>query len=356
MYLDRFQNLRSLVRTRVSENRSDRLRMHRNEKINNWPKELRKDILGTLPDSFLQRYPNHGPFYNKLSEFLGLPENRFVVTSGIDEAAKSLLFLCCAPGDNYVAVWPGYAMYGVYGQMVGANMTSITYDPHNYMNPSELLKLFPEDCKLAFIPNPSQPVENYFPLKDMRYIAKECAERNILLAIDEAYHFFGSDTAVPLTDEFDNVVVLRTFSKAFGAAGLRLGYVIGSELSLAPLAAFRIAHEANGFGYHVGEKLLAHFEDHVSHSIADVCEGRDFFREQCLNNKLKAWGSFGNFVLVEFDSKNQADVIVQGLEECDIVVRGNLPGKLEKSIMITCGPIATMRQIFDLVRDFIGKG
>ena len=356
MYLDRFQHLNIFKRTRVPELSSGVLRMHRNEKITNWPEALRKEILGTLPDNFLQCYPNHRPFYRRLSEFLDLPETRFVVTSGIDEAAKNLLILCCAPGDKYAAVWPGYAMYKVYGEMLRASMTPISYDPHHFMSPEELLATIPEGCKLLFLPNPSQPVENYFSPEDMRHIAQSCAKRDILFAVDEAYHFFGSETAIPLTNEFENVLVLRTFSKAFGSGCLRLGYVVGSEKGLAPFAAFRIAHEANALTYHVGSILLDYYDDFVIQSIAEICEGRNFFREQCLADGLNAWGRFSNFVLAEFDTKETADTVTRWLETNNIFVRGYQQGKLEKTIMVTCGPIDTMRRVSGLIREMIGKG
>jgi histidinol-phosphate/aromatic aminotransferase/cobyric acid decarboxylase-like protein len=329
--------------------------LHRNEKIDNWPKELYEEIFGDLPDNFLQCYPNHRPFYERLSKFVGVPENRFVVTSGIDEAAKTLLTLNCAPGDNYAAVWPGYAMYKVYGEMLGAKMAPINYDPYNYLSPEALLESLPKNCKLLFLPNPSQPVENYYPPNELRQIALGCKEKDILLAVDEAYHFFGSESALPLTEEFDNVLVLRTFSKAFGGGSLRLGYVIGSEKGIAPVSAIRLAHEANGLTYHVGSKLLDHYDSYISESIAHVCEGRDFFRDQCTAFGLSAWGQVGNYVLVDFGSKERADLITDELDKNDVLVRGRQPNNLESCIMITCGPIYIMENVFHLIQKILAK-
>ena len=70
----------------------------------------------------------------------------------------------------------------------------------------------------------------------------------------------------------------------------------------------------------------------------------------------EAWGSFGNFVLIEFDTKKVADKVTEGLGDSNIIVRGNLSGLLEKSIMVTCGPIASMRRVSKLIKEITGKG
>lgn len=353
MYLKRFQNLYDFKRTRVPEPRSEALRLHRNEKPDNWPREFLDKIFATVPDNFLQCYPNHRPFYSKLSKFLGLPEDRFIVTSGIDEAVKSLLTLCCGPGDSYAAVWPGYAMYLIYGRILGAEMAAIEYDPNRFMPPSEVLGRTPLGAKVLFLPNPSQPVENCFNLDQLREIATGCAERDILFAVDEAYHFFGAVSAAPLTEEFDNVIVMRTFSKAFGGGALRLGYVIGSKRSLAPLAAFRLAHEANAITYHIASALLSHFDTYVEQSIDAICRGRDYFREQCLEYGLRTWGEVSNNVLVDMGTSDKARKVGEGLDKKDILVRGGYPKPLDHCIMVTCGPPEMMKTVFDGMRDIL---
>jgi histidinol-phosphate/aromatic aminotransferase/cobyric acid decarboxylase-like protein len=329
--------------------------MFRNEKTDDWPEEFRRLIFDTLPSNILQCYPDHKPFYEKLSKFLGLPETRFVVTSGIDEAAKSLLTLFCEPGDKYAAVFPGYAMYKVYGEILGAEMTAISYDPDNFMSPEELLAKLPVECKVLFLPNPSQPVENYFLSDPLRKIAALCNERGILLAVDEAYHFFGAASAIPLTDEFDNVIILRTFSKAFGGGGLRLGYAVGSENSIASLAAFRLGYEANAITYHIGKTLLDHFDDYVKESIQKVCEGRDYFREQCQSKNIKAWGRVSNFVLLKFESPEQKEKVIKGLDNRNILVRGGYPIPLACHLMVTCGPVYQMEKVFKGITDTLSE-
>ncbi|MGY9004075.1 MAG: aminotransferase class I/II-fold pyridoxal phosphate-dependent enzyme, partial [Rhodospirillales bacterium] len=189
-----------------------------------WPPELLDKIYASAPADTLQQYPDPQPFYQELAAFLNVKPEELLFTSGIDEAIRSILMLYCEPGDGIVVTAPGYAMYQVYSQIFQINMTPVHFSPDYFLPPEELLLKIPDGTKAVFLANPSQPVENCYNLEEIRIIANFCAERDILCVIDEAYHYFGAETAIPLIHEFPNFLVLRSFSKAFGAAALRLGY------------------------------------------------------------------------------------------------------------------------------------
>lgn len=346
MYLDKYKNLYDAVRIRKPEPTDIRLRLHRNEKVDAWPQSMLKEIYAAIPDFMLQQYPDLSPFYEKLSNFLKVPQANLLVASGIDEPIKSLMLLCCDPGDKIVFT-PGYAMYEVYARMFRIEPIAIKYVPDRFTTPAGIIERTPKDAKILFLPNPSQPVENCFSLDQLREIAVYCKKIDILFAVDEAYHFFGAPSAIPLIDEFDNVLVLRTFSKAFGGASLRLGYVIGSERALRPLASYRLAYETNAFAAHVGAALLDRFESHVRPGIDDVCAGRDLLRTKLKELGLPAWGSVGNFVLVDFGDAKRMNVIVSALKAEGTFIRGGLPEPLDSHALVTCGGAATMQRFFD---------
>lgn len=334
----------------MPEPRPGAARMYRNEKTDNWPKDFLDIIFGSVPETLLQCYPDHRPFYSKLSDFLNLSEDRFIITSGIDGAIKSILALYCEPGDSFLAAYPGYAMYSVYADIFRLRMDPIIYEPDRFTSVTEILEKLSSATKVLFISNPNQPVENCFDLEQLKEIAVGCAEKDVLLAVDEAYQFFGAPSAIPLTEEFDNVLVLRTFSKAFGGGGLRLGYAIGSEKSIVPLAAFRLAHEANAITYHIGCALLDNYETHVLPSIENVCRGRDHFRDKCLELGLKAMAEVGNFVLLNLETPERMQRVVSGLDERDILVKGGYPDPVSHHIMVTCGPVDQMDRVLNAIQ------
>lgn len=339
MYPARYRHLYELRRLRIPEHRQGpgSLRLHRNEKPDSWPKDLLDRIFSSVPDNLLQRYPDAGPFYDKLSQFLGMPTDKVLVTSGIDEAIRTVLTLCCEPGDTFVST-PGYAMYEVYARIFNLNLVQVLYTPERFTTPAEFCSKIPENAQVVFLPNPSQPVENCFDLDSLREIATHCRSHGILFAVDEAYHFFGGPTALPLINEFDNLLVMRSFSKAFGAASLRLGYVVGSSNALAPLTSFRLAHEANALTMHAGSVLLDCFESHVKPSIDAVCKGRDFLRRAAMEHGLQAWGSASNNVLIDLGDHAKMRAVTKALEQQEVYVKGGYAAPLDRYILVTCGP------------------
>ncbi|MBI5201908.1 MAG: histidinol-phosphate aminotransferase family protein [Elusimicrobia bacterium] len=354
MFLERFQHLADLPRTRVPERAygPDSLRLQRNEKPNAWPKDLLDKIYGTVPQNLLQRYPDALPFYAKLSKFLGVPAENLLVASGIDEPIRNLLTLTCEPGDAYVFT-PGYAMYEVYGRMLGLKPTQIAYDPRKFMTAEEFCAKIPAQAKIVFLPNPSQPVENCFDLGGLRKIASFCRSKDILFVVDEAYYFFGAPTAIGLTTEFENVLVMRSFSKAFGAASLRLGYVIGGPAALKPLSAYRLGYEANALTFHAGGVLLDCFESHVKPSVDAICQGRDWLREAAKGAGLSAWGSVSNNVLIDLGSADRAKAAAKALEAKEIYVKAGFGAPVEGCILVTCGPKDMMTRFFDALQEVL---
>ena len=299
--------------------------LQRNEKPDNWPKDLQDRIFGTIPDDLLQRYPDPTEVYAKLAGFLGIPEKNLLLTSGIEEAIRVILTLACEPGDTFAVPWPTYAMYRVNGNILNLNLAPITYTPEHFTTPTELCSGLPRDTKVLFLPNPSQPVENCFDIDGLREIATYCRNNNIVFAVDEAYQFFGGPSAIPLIAEFENVLVMRSFSKAFGSASLRFGYLIGSDQAIKSIDACRLGYESNSLCLHAASVLLDCFESHVQPSIDSICEGRDYLRTQAIEHGMQAWGSVSNSVLIDLGSKERMMRAGKGLESKDIYVKWALP-------------------------------
>lgn len=345
MYLSRYLHLYDFPRIRIPEPKrfSGVMRLNRNEKPDSWPMDLLNRIFSSVPEDLLQRYPDPEPVYTKLANFLGVAKEWLLLTSGVDEAIRTIITLSCEPGDTFAVTWPGYAMYDVYARMYSCRLAPIVYMPDRFTTAGELCSTLPSETKVLFLPNPSQPVENCFPLDDLAEIAGCCRHRNILLAVDEAYCFFGAPTAIPLIKRFDNLLVMRSFSKAFGAASLRLGYVVGSRSALAPLSAFRLAHEANGLSLHAASVLLDCFDSHVKPSIESICQGRDFLRCEANGHGLPAWGQFGNHVLIDLITNGRAALTAQRLEAKGILVKRGFAEPLDHHIQVTCGPPEMMK-------------
>ena len=347
MYLKKNQHLYDIKRNRIPEPSNVVLRLQRNEKPDNWPEEFIDSIYNSLPKDILQKYPDAVPFYDKLASFLNVPQENLLVTSGIDEAIKTLIMLSCDSGDSFAVPMPGYAMYIVYSKLFNTRLFPIEYDPNRFMSPEELIIIIPDDIKILFLPNPCQPIENCYNVKQLSIIADYCLMKNILFAVDEAYHFFGAQTAIPLVEKFDNLIVLRSFSKAFGAASIRLGYAIGQPKVIDPLSAIRLAHEANAFSLNIGSLLLDCFNEEIKRSINDICQGRDYLRESAIKNGFNAWGKKSNCVLIEIETEEKMKQITESLKTKGIYVKGGFQKPFNHHMLVTCGPLQVMKDFFN---------
>lgn len=344
MYLQRKFHLRSINRVRIRETRDLNcgLRLDRNEKVGNWPEDFLQKVFANKPDCFLSVYPDSDIIYRKLSGYLGIPESRLMLTSGIDGAMKTLYEIVTKPGDTIGVISPTYAMYAVYCDLFQLNLFKIGYRPDltlNFNQIDECLELHPT---LLFIPNPNQPIESVMTLPELDELAQRASKINCLLVIDEAYHLFGCDGAISLVDEHDNVVVMRTFSKAFGLPSIRTGFIVASEDNMQVLSKTRYAHEGNALSYAVIEYVLDHM-DLVYDYIDEINEGRELVRGELEKMGFTTHGQKGNFFLIDLLSNELAKHTVQFLKDKRIYVKGPWADPWSQYISITLGPPQLMQ-------------
>ena len=344
MFIQQKSFLRDIKRIRIAEGRNlDRgLRLDRNEKVDVWPKDFLLNLFSSKPDYFLSVYPEISSLYNKLSKHLNVNENQIVITSGIDGAIKTLFEILTSPGDTIGVLWPTYAMYKVYSDIYHVNFFDIGYNPDFSVDFNSLNECLDKKPVLLFIPNPNQPIESAFSTDELEYIAKKAFENDCLLVIDEAYFMFGCDTGLPLINKYNNIVILRTFSKAFGVPSIRLGYFVTNEENMEILSKTRFSHESNSLSIAVAEYLLDNFNI-VEKSIEQVIEGRAYIKGELSKIGLKTHGSKGNFLLINLESNEKAKNIVSYLHEKLIYVKGPWPSPWDKYITISIGPKNEMR-------------
>ena len=122
----------------------------------------------------IQHYPDSKPFYETLSNFLDIPAEQIIVTSGIDEAIRNILILNCTGSRPFFTNAPAYAMYKVYGEILNVECISFQPLPENFVNPDELISKIPENVGVVFIANPSQPVENCYDIPQLETVANYC--------------------------------------------------------------------------------------------------------------------------------------------------------------------------------------
>jgi len=348
MFVKKNLHLKNINRIRVSEGRDlvNGLRLDRNEKVDNWEKNILENVLNGKPECFLSTYPEISTLYEKLSKHLNVNKNKLLLTSGIDGSIKNILEVLCNPGSNIAVLSPTYAMYQVYSDIFRLNLFPIKYNEELYFSEKDIEKFLENSPDILFIPNPNQPIESCLSIEELKKIASKCYDKNCILVVDEAYHYFGADSSLPLLDDFDNVIVLRTFSKAFGMPSIRVGYTICNEKIMSIISKPRLAHELSSLSIAIAEYLLDNY-DKVREYCDEIISSREFVKEELKKLGLKSHGYKGNYLLITFHNGTNVSEIVNKLYSEKIYVKGPWEKPWSRSITITIGPEKLMKKFIE---------
>jgi len=294
-----------ISRIRIKENRDliHGIRMNRNERVEDFPKFFLKNIFSKTKKYELGKYPDQSLIYKKLSKFLRIDIKKLLLTSGIDGSIKTIFEVLTKPGDRIGVLSPTYAMYKVYNGLFRTKLKEIKYDDLTFkLNKKDLLNYIKSSPDIVFLPNPNQPIEDPLDLKDLRKVCSLAKKYKVLVVVDEAYYMFGTSSAVSLIDDYDNLIILRSFSKSFGVPSIRLGYVISNVNIIQILSSFRLSYESNLLTDTVASYLIDNIR-FVKNYIIKVIEGRNYLIRELKKLNLQIIGGKSNYILINFNNK-----------------------------------------------------
>jgi histidinol-phosphate aminotransferase len=289
-----------------SENRGDDiLWLDKNENMDPIYTDFIHGLISDIPPKALFGYPDCYALYHKLADFLGMSINQLIIAAGSDGVIRSVYDAFVAPGDTVIYTDPTFAMYELYGQMVGAKSHSLTYQP-TADGPQLTVETLVDAIKsvqpkLVCLPNPNSPSGTIFYPDELCYIIDVAGANGAIILVDEAYFPFYSETALPLVNEFKHLIIARTFSKAWGCAGIRLGYGIADKEIMQELHKVRPMYEGGALSFTIAERLLDH-ADKMQDSVKRLNAGKDYFIKEMNTLGLRTLPSAGNFLHVAFDS------------------------------------------------------
>ena len=332
------------------EGRKGKLRLDKNEHVAGLPEELVQDALRGLTAESIATYPEVRPLYTKLAESLGVSENNLMLAAGSDPAIKSVYELFVADGDRVVLPKPTYAMFHVYAQMFGAEAVSFEYGRDLTLDQGALLHAISPDVQMVAIANPNSPTGTVMDEGFLLEVIKKANSAGVVALIDEAYYPFYPRTLLPHVRDYDNLVVTRTFSKAYGLAGLRLGYVAGSESMIDLLMKVRPMYEVTGLAVHFGCYILDHL-DVVEEYVRQVDEGKRYLATEMEALGFRTHPTHANFMHVRIEADPLRNAIAQGLAGRDILITGRQGPPLEDCIRISLGPVEQMKRVVRGIRE-----
>lgn len=254
-------------------------------------------------------YPDTAPLYRKLSEYLDVSPKSLILASGSDGVIGAVFRTFVAPGDAVLITDPTYAMYPIYGGIQGARLVRLEYragPAGPTLAPDAVIAAIRDyRPKLVCLPNPDSPTGTVFEPEELRRVVRAALEAGAMMLIDEAYHPFYAPTALPWIAEFPNVVVARTFSKAWGLTGARLGYGVSTPEAAALMQKVRPNYDGNMVAAALALRMLTDFEPEMKASVERLNRGRDGFTAAMKGLGLRTIPGRGNFCHVAFDSRSE---------------------------------------------------
>ena len=314
------------------------IRLDRNEKVSDFSKEVMDDIFGIFKNYSLSASPEALPLYHKIADTLNISENKIFVTCGITEGIRILYDFCTNPGENVICLDPTYPMYWIYADMYQVEYRKMSYDTDSLApDMNTLYSQLDEKTRFVFIANPNLPIESCFTVDEIRNIAEKCRKNNTVLVVDEAYHYFGAPSVLELIEEYENIIVFRTFSKAYGLAGLRIGFMVSQTKNIDNISKSRSLVESNTLSMQIAGYFLEHSE-HRDRHVQEVKEGSAYLQEQ-LNKLELRWygGNYTNGILIFLKDKEASSNFVAYLRERGIYIRGSFDAPFEATIRVSIG-------------------
>ncbi|NJE08653.1 histidinol-phosphate transaminase [Thermococcus sp. M39] len=308
--------------------------LDKNESPFDLPDEIKKEIFEELKRIPLNRYPHitADSLRERLAEFLGFEKENIIVGNGSDELISLILKLF--EGEHIVISSPTFAMYSFYAKLEGVKVVDVPLDENFKLRNIED---YAENARAIFICSPNNPTGN---MQERERIIS-VLETGAPVILDEAYVEFAKKSNLDLVNEYENLIVLRTFSKAFGLAGVRVGYAVANEKIIDYLLRIKAPFSLNVISMRIAELMLDHY-DLVKQNINYIIKERERIYKEF---KDYAYPSEANFLLMRLNA-------YEFLLERGIVVR-KLGGRLEGHIRVTIGKKEENDEFIKALKEFL---
>ncbi len=312
--------------------------------------------LHSLSAAELSMYPQREAGERLIANFLRIAPEQVLLTNGIDEALSLLFTSYLGAGDELLFADPTFVMYPMLGKALGAQVVRVQSGEDLALPVADLLARISPRTRVIAIANPNNPTGLAAPRADLLRIAEAAPDAAVL--IDEAYFEFCGDvdvakTLIPDLALHPNLFVARTFSKAYGLAGLRLGVLTGAAEQIGYLRRFGLPFNVNAAALACLEEALAD-QAFVSDHVAQVKQGRERLAQLFNELGLRFWPSQTNFVLVRVGAS--AQTFVESMQRRGILVRDSSasPG-CDGCVRITVGTPRQMDGVLQAIREAIAE-
>jgi histidinol-phosphate aminotransferase len=263
------------------------------------------DALGKISRGDLTRYPEREPVEARVAAHLDLKPAQILLTNGVDEAIHVLCQTYLEAGAEMLLPVPTYTMYEVYASATSARIVAVPAEDGFRFPLRALLSAVTPATRLIAIANPNSPTGQTASRDDLLRLIEAAPQAAVL--IDEAYFHFHGETVIDLIGHAPNVIVARTFSKAYGLAGLRLGLLAACEDQMQWIRRAISPYSVNSVALTCLTAALDD-EDYLHWYVGEVLASRPLFETALQGLKVPYWPSQANFVLGDIGPRHRAFV------------------------------------------------
>ena len=294
------------------------VKLNQNESPFDIPEEMKDEILGLVRNQPWSRYPRpmESDLVGALADYTGWTPDGLIVCNGSNTLIQLIIAVTTTPGVAVAVPSPSFSLYALYAGMFGGQVVSVPLTDHFTFDLEGLChSLEVEKPRTVFLCSPNNPTGCGIRNDDLRSLL---AASDSLFVVDEAYGEFSDSTALDLLPEFGNLVVLKTFSKALGAAGIRIGYLLGHPPLVAEILKGKIPFDINVFSHTAAMHILRH-GDMIPRRV-DALRTERHRVEWALGQMagVKAYPSDANFILFE---ANDTKAVFEALVDRGVLVR-----------------------------------
>ena len=318
------------------------------------PFEIRREVERAIRKVPFNRYPD--PLANQLRDMIadanGLERDQVLMGNGGDELLFGMALAFGGPGRTFLNMPPTFSVYVNNAQLTNTSIVNVPRRSDFTVDEDAVIeRLAQGDIDYTIVTSPNNPTGDTVT---GAFVKRMLEASDTLVMVDEAYFEFSRYTARPLLEQFENLVILRTFSKAFSMAGVRLGYLLGSEAALREFKKVRQPYSVDAVSQAIGRVIYenrAKFEPGIDAIIEQRARVID---ELNTLPGVAAFDSQANYVLFRFDSEIDAGKVWQSLFDAGVLVRDfSRSAGLENCLRVSIGTEAENTRFLNALKQVV---
>ena len=302
----------------------------------------------SLDARLLALYPRREAGEKLVADFLGMKAGQILLTNGADEGIDVLCRAYLDAGDEMIIVVPAFAMYEIFAQASDARTVRVPTGPEHSFPIEGILKAITPRTRAIVITNPNNPTGVSAERADILRVLQAAPDAAVLL--DEAYFDFCGETLIDQIDAIPNLFVARTFSKAYGLAGMRLGVLAGPQEQIRVLRRITPPFNVNAFALECLAEAL-NDQNFVQAYVNQVRSTREWLRAELQRMGFKCWPSKTNFLLVNFGELHSS--ILQGMEAQGVALRDR--PDCQGCVRISIGTQQEMERVLSVLKGILTR-